>query len=112
MASFSELDDRCVEHVRALGPFGSGNPAPVFLSQAAEVAGPAKALKEGKHFKVPIRHDGRLLFCNAWNFGTREELFQAGKKLDLLFQIEDDAIARKRGYGSWALSIKDVRLIE
>ncbi|MBV8811049.1 MAG: single-stranded-DNA-specific exonuclease RecJ [Acidobacteriaceae bacterium] len=111
-ASFSELNDRCVEHVRALGPFGCGNPTPTFLSKAAEVAGPAKALKEGKHFRVPIRHDGRLLFCNAWNYGAREELFQRGRKLDLLFQIEDDPVARKRGYGSWALSIKDVRPIE
>ncbi len=112
LASFSELNDRCVEHVRALGPFGCGNPAPTFLSKAAEVAGPAKALKEGKHFRVPIRHDGRLLFCNAWNFGSRDELLQAGKKLDLLFQIEDDPIARKRGYGSWALSIKDARVAD
>jgi single-stranded-DNA-specific exonuclease len=109
VASFSQLSELCVEQVLALGPFGFGNPSPIFLSQGAEIAGPSKILKEGKHFKVPIRQDGRLLFCNAWNFGSRADILQSGQKVDVLFQIEDDPFSRKRGYGSWCLSIKDLR---
>lgn len=109
LASFSELSELCIEQILGLGPFGFGNPAPTFLSEGAEIAGPPKVLKESKHFKVPVRHDGRLLFCNAWNFGSRADFFQTGQKIDLLFQIEDDPFSRKRGYGSWCLSIKDVR---
>ncbi|MBV8070170.1 MAG: hypothetical protein JO270_09730, partial [Acidobacteriaceae bacterium] len=111
-AGFDELTERCVRQIMALGPFGFGNPAPLFHCTGAEVAGPAKALKDGKHLNVPVRHNCRLLFCKAWNFGGRATLFQPGKKLDLLFQIEDDPSSRKRGYGWWCLSLKDARRTE
>ncbi len=75
-----------------------------------EVAGPLKVLKEGIHFKVPLRQNGRLLFCNAWNFGDRAALFSPGARLDVLFQIEDDPQSQKRGYGSWCVSLKDASL--
>ncbi|MBV8551368.1 MAG: single-stranded-DNA-specific exonuclease RecJ [Acidobacteriaceae bacterium] len=109
-ASFAELSDRCVRQLMSLGPFGFGNPAPVFYCARAVVAGPAKVLKDGRHFSVPLKHNGRVLFCKAWNFGERAALFEPGAKIDLLFQIEEDPMSRKRGYGWWCLSLKDVRL--
>jgi single-stranded-DNA-specific exonuclease len=107
--SFSELTDACVQQLMNLGPFGFGNPAPIFYASAAEVAGPAKGLKDAKHLNIPLRHNGRMLFCKGWNFGDRAALFQPGAKLDVLFQIEDDPHSRKRGYGSWCVTLKDVR---
>jgi single-stranded-DNA-specific exonuclease len=109
MASFSALSERCIVELQSLGPFGFGNPTPVFLCSGAEVAGPPKALKEGKHFSVPLRQNGRLLFAKAWNFEDRASLLQPGAKLDVLFQVEDDPYSRKRGYGSWCVTLKDVR---
>jgi single-stranded-DNA-specific exonuclease len=108
-ADFTELTECCVRQILTLGPFGFGNPSPLFLCENAEVAGPLKTIKQDKHFSVPLRQNGRLLFCKAWNFGDRSEIFEPGAKLDVLFQIEDDAMSRKRGYGSWCLSLKDVR---
>jgi single-stranded-DNA-specific exonuclease len=107
--SFAELTDACVRQVMRLGPFGFGNPAPIFLAAGAEVAGPSKASADGKHLTVPLRHEGRLLFSKAWNFGDRAELFAPGTKLDVLFQVEDDSFSRKRGYGGWCISVKDAR---
>lgn len=107
--AFPELTDRCVQNLFSLGPFGFGNAAPIFCATQVEVAGPVKAIKEGKHFKVPLRHRGRLLFCKAWNFGDRVALFQQGKGIDALFQIEDDPYARARGEGSWCVTLKDAR---
>jgi single-stranded-DNA-specific exonuclease len=98
-----------VQQILALGPFGFGNPAPILYAKGVEVAGPAKVLKEGKHFNIPFRHEGRLLYLKAWNFGDRAELFAPGKKLDVLFQLEDDAYSRSRGYGSWCAVLKDAR---
>jgi len=108
-AAFPELTERCVQQVLALGPFGFGNPAPVFLARGAEVAGPPKASADGKHLTVALRHEGRLLFSKAWGFGDRAELFAAGAKVDALFQIEDDPFSRKRGYGSWCVTVKDAK---
>ncbi|MBV9266311.1 MAG: single-stranded-DNA-specific exonuclease RecJ [Acidobacteriaceae bacterium] len=111
-ASFPELNERCVYQVLSLGPFGFGNPAPIFLARRAEIAGPPKPITEGKHFNLPLRHNGRLLFAKAWNFGDRFDLLAPGSKVDVLFQIEDDPASRKRGYGSWCLSVKDLRPAE
>jgi single-stranded-DNA-specific exonuclease len=108
-ASFAELNELCIQQILALGPFGFGNPAPILYAKRVEVAGPPKVLKEGKHFSVPLRHDGRLLYLKAWNFGDRAALFVPGRKLDVLFQVEDDAYSRSRGYGSWCAVLKDAR---
>lgn len=110
-ASFTELTELCVKQALALGPFGFGNPAPIFLARGAEVAGPPRASGDGKHLTVALRHDGRMLFSKAWNFGERIDLFVPGAKLDVLFQIEDDPFSRKRGYGSWCLVVKDVKSV-
>lgn len=111
-AEFPELSDLCVQQVMSLGPFGFGNSAPLFCARECEVAGPAKAIKDGKHYNVPFRNKGRLLFCKAWNFGDRADYFAMGTKLDVLFQIEDDSTGRKRGYGSWCVSVKDVKRVD
>jgi single-stranded-DNA-specific exonuclease len=108
-ADFSELSDASVRDVLMLGPFGFGNPAPTFYTSEVEVAGPLKTFKDGKHLSVPLRHQRRTLFCKAWNFGDRAALFEPGAKLDVLFHIEDDPSSRKRGYGSWCVSLKDAR---
>ncbi|MFL6351327.1 MAG: single-stranded-DNA-specific exonuclease RecJ [Bryobacteraceae bacterium] len=108
-ADFSELTEHGIRDVFRIGPFGFGNPTPVFYTPAVEVAGPFKTFKDGKHLSVPLRHQRRTLFCKAWNFGDRTRLFEPGAKLDVLFQVEDDPNSRKRGWGSWCVSLKDVR---
>ena len=104
---FADLRDGSVNEVLSLAPFGFGNPAPVLCTKGAEVAGPPRLLKEGKHLKVALRHQGKLLFFKAWNFGDRIELFQPGQKLDVLFTLEDDPSGKSRGYGSWSASFYD-----
>jgi single-stranded-DNA-specific exonuclease len=108
---FTELTDASVDEVFALAPFGFGNAAPLFYATEVEVAGPPKLLSEGKHCKVPMRQHGRMLVCNGWNFGDRADLFQPGRRLDVLFQIEEDSYARSRGLGNWSVSLKDVRTL-
>jgi single-stranded-DNA-specific exonuclease len=108
-ASLPEMTERCVQDVFSLGPFGYGNPSPIFLARRAVVAGTPQPLKDGKHFNVALRQNGRLLFGKAWDFADRLDLLGSGSIVDVVFQIEDDPFGRKRGYGCWQISIKDVR---
>jgi single-stranded-DNA-specific exonuclease len=106
---FSDLSDGCIRQIQSLGPFGFGNPQPTLLASRATVAGPPRVLREGKHYSVPLRSGGRLLWCKAWNFGDRAEQLRPGTCLDVLFQVEDDAMSRKRGYDPWCVTLKDIR---
>lgn len=108
-AGFPDLNEQTIQQLFALGPFGFGNPMPTLCATNAEVAGPAKTIKDGKHFSVPIRHANRLLWCKAWNFRQKSDLLQAGARVDVLFQVEDDPVSTKRGYGNWCVSLKDIR---
>jgi single-stranded-DNA-specific exonuclease len=107
--SFPELTEACVKDVLSLGPFGFGNSSPLIAASGLTVAGPPRILQGGKHLSVPLHHEGRTLFVKAWNFGDRAHLFESKNRLDVLLQIEDDPFSRKRGYGSWCLSLKDAR---
>jgi single-stranded-DNA-specific exonuclease len=106
---FPELTERAISELMNLGPFGFGNPAPLLYAEDGEIAGPPKDLKNGKHFTVPLRHQSRMLFAKAWNFEERAALLAPGSRVDLLYQIEDDPFSRKRGYGSWCLSLTAIR---
>lgn len=108
-STLAELTDSCARQVLSLGPFGFGNPVPILCCSKVRVAGAPRLLGSGKHFTVPLQQNGRTLFCKAWNFGDRIESFEPGSTLDTLLQIEDDPFSRKRGYGSWSVSLKDFR---
>lgn len=110
-ASFAEFSTRAADDLFMLAPFGFGNPAPVFFTANVEAAGPPRPLgNSGKHFRVPLRHQGRMMMFHAWNFAGRVSLFESGNRLDVLFTVDDDPLSRARGYDGWTLSLKDVRM--
>ncbi|HEY7209571.1 MAG TPA: single-stranded-DNA-specific exonuclease RecJ [Bryobacteraceae bacterium] len=104
-----DLTDACATQILSLGPFGFGNPSPLLCAAGVQVAASPKSLNGGKHLTVPLRQHGRTLFCKAWNFAHRADIFQAGASIDVLLQLEDDPFSRRRGYGSWCITIKDAR---
>lgn len=108
-ATLPELTDHCARQILSLGPFGFGNASPLLCCSGVEIAGAPRPLSSGKHLSVPLRQQGRTLFCKAWNFGQHIEELRPNSRVDVLLQIEDDPISRKRGYGSWCVSLKDFR---
>ena len=108
-ASFSELNDTSVKDVMALGPFGFGNPLPLFVATSAELCGPPRSIGEGKHFSLVFRQDDRTRLMKAWNFGYRQAELESARRVDLVFGIEDDPGSRKRGFAGWCMTLKDLR---
>jgi single-stranded-DNA-specific exonuclease len=104
----THLNERSIDDVFSLAPFGHGNPAPVFAALNAEVAGTPAVWNE-KHLKVAVRHNGRTLSVKAWNFAERLAEFPAGARVDIAFTIEEDSYSAARGYPGWAAILKDVR---
>jgi single-stranded-DNA-specific exonuclease len=108
-ADFEELTEQAVSEVFELAPFGAANPAPLLQANDVEVAGPPVLMSEGKHCRIPFRQGRRVLMMKAWGFGDRAVHFEPGNRFDVLFQVEEDAYARKQGYGTWSATLKDFR---
>ena len=77
-----------------------------------EICDTPKVLKEYKHFAVPLKQDGRMSASESLELRQPARSAASGTKLDVLFQVEDDPYSRKRGYASWSLSLKDIRLAD
>ena len=105
---FAELDERSVEGVLSLAPFGFGNPAPVFAACNVEVAAAPVAMKE-KHLRLTLRQNGRTLGVKAWNFAERAAELAPGRLVDVAVCIEADPYAAARGYPPWSAVLRDVR---
>ena len=78
--SLEEISDQSVSEIASLGPFGCGNPLPVFAALDIEVAGPPVVWKE-KHLRVPLRQGRRTVWMKAWNFAGRIGEFQLLKNV-------------------------------
>jgi single-stranded-DNA-specific exonuclease len=108
MVELAELDEAGAQALFDLAPFGHGNPAPLLAALDVEVAARPTFLKE-KHLRVTVRQGGRTLGLKAWNFAARIEELAPGARIDIAFQVEEDAWAAARGNPGWCAVLRDVR---
>jgi len=100
-----EITDDLWKGLGMLGPFGSGNPAPVFAACGLEVVKDPMPMKE-KHLRFVAGRDGRHLNFKAFNFAARAPEVARGSRIDVAFQMEKD------DYFGWGAIVRDVRRAE
>jgi hypothetical protein len=44
----------------------------------------------------------------AWNFVERASELTPGSRIDVVFELEEDAYSLSRGYAGWSAKLKDV----
>jgi single-stranded-DNA-specific exonuclease len=106
-----DIDERAVEDVFALAPFGHGNPVPLFAARNVEMSG-APSIWGEKHLKVTVRQNGRTLILKAWNFAICAGEMPPGARLDVAFTLEEDPFSAARGYPGWCAILRDIRPAE
>jgi len=96
--TMEQITPRFWESLRALQPFGVGNPEPVFVVRGATLMGEPKVMRE-KHLKLKLRRYGsqpgalaRGLDALGWRMAHRLEAepISGGDALDVLFRIEQN----------------------
>jgi single-stranded-DNA-specific exonuclease len=96
--TMDQITPRFWESLRALQPFGVGNPEPVFVVRGATLMGEPKVMRE-KHLKLKLRRYGsqpgalaRSLDALGWRMAHRLETdpISGGDALDVLFRIEQN----------------------
>lgn len=97
-----EVDVNLYETLRRFEPFGYGNPAPLLAVRNVEVIAPPVLMK-GKHIKLTVRQEGRLLNLKGWNLAERYRGISPGERWDLAFQLEQDS------WDGWSATLRALR---
>jgi single-stranded-DNA-specific exonuclease len=100
-----EADDRLMEGLARMRPFGLGNPTPVWGSRGVRLVGPPRVLKE-KHLKMQVADGAEQRDAIAFGHGRRE--IPAGL-IDIAFQLDQN---RYNGRESLQLKVQDFRASE
>jgi single-stranded-DNA-specific exonuclease len=104
----SDISNDCISDILSLGPFGMGNPAPVFAALDLEVIDEPVIMKE-KHLRLNLRGNGKPLQVKAWNFASRRGELRNGARVDAVVTFEASSFGLDRGNPPWSATLKDVR---
>ena len=77
--------------VQSLGPFGPGNPAPVFLSRGVQVANVRMMGASGEHLRLGLKRAGVL--WNAVAFGQAQGWIPGTQRVDVVYTVGADTWA-------------------
>ncbi|GAB6280035.1 MAG: DHH family phosphoesterase [Thermovirga sp.] len=112
LASPEELTEETVRSMADLGPFGSGNPSPLFFAPVEKTVSFGPLGRDGKHVKVRSGASEFLAFGGAlltecirdslgWTYHTRINSWQGRNRVDLIMEsiVVDDGSGLE-GYGS------------
>ena len=105
VVSLRELDERAVEAIGRLGPFGHGNPEPVFASRRLVTHPRLLPNKRGGAGHLKLSVEGSPQF-DAIGFGMEDRLPLTGGPVDLAYQVGIDEF---RGVRRISMKLKDVR---
>ena len=98
-----------VRGLDAMGPFGMGNPRPVFHAAPVEIVDGPRSLKE-RHLKMTFSQEGRRFRAIAWRAAERAEFLEKHRTgVDLAFSLERNEY---QGETYLELSVADFRAIE
>ena len=92
-----------------LGPFGMGNPRPVFHASPVEIVDGPHALKE-RHLKMTFSQDGRRFRAIAWRAAERAEFLEKHRAgVDLAFSLDRNEY---QGETYLELSVCDIKAFD
>jgi single-stranded-DNA-specific exonuclease len=95
-----------VRGLDAMGPFGMGNPRPVFHAAPVEIVDGPRSLKE-RHLKMTFCQDGRRFRAIAWRAAERADFLERHRTgVDLAFSLERNEF---QGETYLELSVADFR---
>ncbi len=115
---FSELTDETAADILRLAPFGFGNPAPLLVARDVEIAA-APEVRNERHLFLRLRANStgsagprshmKPTRMKGWDLAASFPELQAGSRVDLAFQIEDDPYSASRGYAPWQAILRDLK---
>ena len=102
------LNDIKIENVKELNllePFGESNKTPIFIYRNLKIDS-IRALSEGKHLKLTIKDENKIINAIGFNMGKYSEEYLIGDKIDVIGVLEINTF---NGIESVQINMKDIR---
>ncbi len=100
----NSVDKNVIESLKALEPFGEANKMPIFAFKNLRIDS-IRALSEGKHLKLTLKEDNRIINAIGFNMGELAEEYRIGDKVDVAGVLEINTF---NGVDNLQINIKDV----
>lgn len=102
------LDDISIQNIKELEllePFGEANKTPIFQISNLKINS-IRAISEGKHLKMTLKDEKRLIDVIGFNMGALAEEYPIGTKVDIVGNLE---INSYKGNENVQINLKDMR---
>lgn len=104
--SDTEVDIAHAEMIGTLEPYGSANPAPMFILREVQIE-TITPIGMNKHLKLTLKKNGRMFTAVYFNKTPEEFALMQGQTADVMFNLE---INEFRGQRNVQLNVKDVKM--
>jgi single-stranded-DNA-specific exonuclease len=102
-----EISSDVIAGLSRLGPFGAGNPKPLFRASPVDLVDAPRRLKD-RHLALQFKQDGRAFRAIAWRAAERDEYLAANRfGLELAYSLDQ---SEYRGEKMTELTVADVRV--
>lgn len=96
-----------VKQLQRLGPFGAGNPRPVFATQGVRLLGPPRRVgAQGDHLQLSITDNTQGVRCIGFGMGKLEKKLLEVEAFDVAYEVD---INTYNGYSNVQLVLTDVQ---
>ncbi len=103
----SDLNQRFMDFMKKLGPFGPGNMRPKFAVTNAEVVGNPKVIGNGDHIRFQIKQKQSAIDVIGFGLANHYQDLIIGQPIDIAFVVETNVW---KGRETIQLNARDIRL--
>ena len=102
--TLKDIDKEVVESLKLIEPFGEANKMPMFAFKNMRIDS-IRALSEGKHLKLTLKEDNKIINAIGFNIGELAEEYRIGDKVDIAGFLEINTF---NGTDNLQINIKDI----
>jgi len=102
--SLKDIDKEKIQQLNDLEPHGESNKVPIFAIKNLKIDS-IRALSDGKHLKLTLKEDSRLIDAIGFQMGELAEEYQLGDKVDVAGTIEINSF---NGNDSLQINLKSI----
>ena len=102
--SFSDINQKTIDYLQKMAPFGPGNMRPIFVARHLKISGIPRIVGEN-HLKFKACQDRIVISAIGWKLSELYEMLISNRPLDMAFVIEEN---EWNGLKEIQLNIKDI----